>query len=110
MGVTNPLGGPGYLIGESGLYGSGFEPITPGTACRRWALCRVACSELFPNAVSAQTAANVCYRLQGPNSNTGAYTYLVRCGFIPPAKPPTSGYPAPGWPGQPPPWINPILS
>ena len=68
-----PVGAAGYLIGESGGYGNGFESPAAGTVC----------SDLGdrpmrrdPNrlqaAVNTQTAARVCYiATTGPNSTLG---------------------------------------
>ncbi len=103
-----PIGVAGYLIGESGGYGTGFEILQPGTVCKD--LGNRPCTAIqncLQDAVNAQTAARVCYNATtGPNSNTGASTYLIRCGFGLQTPPTVPGYPTPGWPNQPPHWIG----
>ena len=97
----SPWPNPGFLVGESGGYGTGFETNQPGTTCTT--LSTRTCSWIqncLQAAVDAQSAAGVCYIGScGPNSNTGARTYLTLCGYRAVPLPPLL-YPAYGWPGQ----------
>lgn len=54
--------------------------------------------ECFSMVSNQIVEADIPYRLLGPNSNSYAYTLLVRCGFTNPALPPS--WFVPGWPND----------